>query len=438
MSKKKEEKEEKAKVSSALISCMRHAEQKNGKEGEYVTPNYEEVVMGVPINNLALMYLIDSNVLPVSKIIKVAGPTGSNKSALGFDLMRMLMHPDGYCHYIENEGGKWSPLLVKSIVGDETMKRFHMNQATDSSEAMKIITSDIKFIQKGESGGKVVGLLLDSLAGSNTEKATEKMYSSGEATRGYSELALLWTNYFQTILSPGMVGLPMGFVFINHLKDKTDDMGNKSHGSPGGVAQDFYSGIIIWTNAMNTTPVERVKWEIMGKDGPEDIVRPHFIRTIRLSCVKTSFGTGSHRINVDFIWWFDEAGVQRSIFDWDASAANLVLSCQGNYGNLLTGGYAKLEDICEVTETQKRFSCKRLSMKGVSAHLLGEAIHADAQLMKELQFFLHIKQHKAWHGKLPTPPKPKEEVPVPPQPQDEQAMEKELTKKKRRSNEVDV
>ena len=417
--KEKDEEEKKPKLASSLLAALQHAEQKNGKEGEYVSPNYEGVVVGVPLNNLGLMYLLDSNVLPISKMIKIAGPTGSNKSALGFDFLRMIIHHRedyGHGHYIENEGGKWSPILAQSIIGMKSFeKNFSYDQMPNSSEAQNVITSTIKTVKKGHLKGKVLGLLLDSLAGSDTEKAIEKVHAHGDATRGYSELALLWTKYFQS-LSPDLIGLPLTFIFINHLKDKTDDMGNKSHGSPGGVAQDFYSGVIIWTNAIQSAPTAKVEWEVMTADGPEEVKRPHFLRPIRLSCVKTSFGTAFHRINVDFIWWFDEiTGEQRSIFDWDAAAANLVIASQDDYGNKLGGGYAKLHEICKVEETKKRCNCKRLGLKDVSLRLLGEAIHRDQELMKELQFFFHIKQHKAYDSKVPLP-KPVEETTPPPPP----------------------
>ena len=373
---------------SAVMQALLRKNQETYGHSFVMARDSDVLFVGLPFKHLSLMYLFDSTVFPLSKVVGFAGAPKSMKSALGFEIMRWFAEANGYGFLAECEGGKYSPSLHKSIVGPRLWDedRFAIKCCATIQEAQEFLTSVTKLV-KTENPERNVPycLMIDSLVGAGTEEGAAQLFKDGSlGERGFPREALAWSGFFRNFPA-SLTSWPISFVFINHLKQGIDSRG----GPPiervsGGDRQIFHSAFVI-----NVYRRGKDSHETIEKDGETQYL-PNDTRTIRLKTWFTSGGTDGRDIRTDFTW-YTENGEQKSWFDWEGSTAYLLSELQEDKSR--SGDRSTLADHCDVAETNKRFSSKKLGVSKVSATELGKAAEADAKLIDELQAFWGIHKH---------------------------------------------
>jgi hypothetical protein len=366
-------------------------------------------IVGLPLPSLALMYLFESNVLPLSKGIGIAGPYQSNKSTFGFEILRWFANAQGVAELIETEGDKVSGDLIPSLMGPEAYKAFRSRSVVSIEEAQTSLTRIIDEFQKFEDRNFAAAVLLDSLSGSNTEGASKTINEDGHATQDYARAASLWTSYFKTAFNR-LPGWPMTLIYVNHLKDAMNaPTGTKT--TPGGVAQYFHASIYVWLRMMEEKQYKT--WKVNGKS----IMRPTSVRRLRIKCEKNSLGSAHRQVDVNLIWYPDLEGNQITEFDWHGADAAFVAGHQDDVGLCYDGEphFTKLVKLCDMSCEKNLYSSKKLKLEDAEGYEAGLALRKDPEMWEALQRFFLVKRHKVWGGAPldAVPPTPEhEEEPI--------------------------
>lgn len=406
MAKKKEEKE-----APDLLSSMMAGAKKEFAGRTWSGPDCKKLRVGIPLPSLSMMYLFDSNALALSQTMGVAGEPMTQKSSLGFELQRLIMlfvNPQtgkhGIAQHVENEAGKYSASLHESIVTPELYSHVLYTQARSVDEAQTVCTKMlVDVVQKScvDDKGKItpqacnvpVSFTVDSLTGSETEGNREKLVEDGSLGGNFPRMAKAWTEFFRTYPTY-MIGWPVLFVFINHLKEQQAKMQGlpPTKYTPGGGGQRYQSAYMIYMFRRKSE-----QKQTLFVDG-EEIKQPHEIRLLELEMNKTSLGYDGRRITVEFIFYRKD-GQQYSYFDWDASTTHMLMWMQGEKSK----GVVKkdLRDIIDLDCTEKRYTSKRVKLKNVTATEMGRAIHDDAELLTELFDFLNLQRFPLFNGQMP-------------------------------------
>jgi hypothetical protein len=392
---KKQPKEE-----SNLVLAMLEAGRRDGPDPfSYSARDAEKFLCGVEYPALSLMWLTSSNVLYLSKVTFIAGPSQSQKSSLGYEMLRWVIEAGGYGDYVECEGGKYSKGLIESIIGYDHIEnnKLKVDQCMSIDEAQTTITSTLKLLDKMSNKDKLFAFLVDSLMGVETEESFDKFFKEGYAGRNFPAAALSWTAAFKNLTS-SIVGCPVALLFINHLKEKPPAPGayQPTKTTPGGVAQRFHSSVYFWVKRTNMRGDTKVELSEAGNT----LRRPHDIREIQIECDKNSFGVDGRKITVNFIFYHDDEGRQHSFFDWDASTAKMLWEmCDGDKCKTVDSDV--LHKLLDLRVDANLYSSGTLGLKRVTAGEFGHAIHTNLELMEKLKDVLHIKRHNVWNGTMP-------------------------------------
>lgn len=408
MAKKEKEKE---KAPPTLLESMLLGAKKEYGNRTFSGPDGKKLLIGLPLPSLSMMYLFDSNVISLGKVIGLAGEPMSQKSSLGFEFQRlvtMFLNPvngqHGIAQHIEAEAGKYSPSLHESIITSELFKHVLYTQARSVDDAQDISTKMLALIQdscKNEKGkmdpqkcNVPIVFTVDSLTGSETEGNREKLQEDGSLGGNFPRMAKAWTEFFRTFPT-FMIGWPVIFTFINHLKTEQAKMAGRPDKkyTPGGGGQRFMSSYMIYMQRIGSE-----QKQTLYVDGDE-VKQPHEIRKLELKMDKTSLGYDGRRITVDFIFYRKD-NQQYSYFDWDASTVHMLVWMLGDKSK----GVVKkeLSDVIDFSCSENRYTCKQLKLKGVSATEFGQAIHADSALMMDLFDFLQIQRYGVFNGTMPS------------------------------------
>lgn len=387
-------------------------------KGMYVGKAIDDRLIGLPGPGLSLMYCMDSTVLPLGKMIGIAGPSQSQKTSLALELARVGLGLGGYCFLVDNEAAKYSPSLYRSILGIEDRSPNLIVSSSDSvEESQKRLTDFVKVFHEKRVMSEVWTMILDSLSGTEPEGEMKKIDSEGSAGRAHPVLALSWTRYLRW-LTARINAFPILFISINHLKDKPPPPGQMFGGksTPGGAAQRFHAMVYFWVKrlGMSRDSESRVTWDFPfmedGKINPGTASIPIEIRKIEIECEKNSQGVDSREITVDFCFFNDLKERKRAFFDWNGSTARLLFDLQEKLGVIVEEGqenrYGRLKEILEIGCDRARYSCPELGLKGVSGQVLGFSVHQNPKLMAKLIKFFGIKEGQIWNGRMPDPPVP--------------------------------
>ncbi len=384
-------------VLKAMLDESRGRMKKKDAEGRtYLGKEMEGRQIGIPFRQLSLMYLFDSTVLGLGKIYGLAGPSQSQKSSLGFEILSWLFNAGGGARLVECEGQKYSPKLIRSLMGDYA-DLLVMDRCDSTDLAQNFITDSIKVLRTLGKRKTLFGLMLDSLSGVEPESATTKVEKEGSsAPRAYPETALTYTRYFKWLAS-AVSDLPLIFLFINHLKEVPSSMPGlpPTKTTPGGKAQRFHSATYLFVDRISRAKTRETR-VVEG----QKVVMPQEIRPLKLKCDKNSLGIEGRSITVDFWWYRDTFNIQHSFFDWEDATAELLLEQQETRGVVdpgPEGRYAKLQDICDVSCTGGLYTSKALGLARVEGHELGAAL-AKHPLQETLIDFFGIPRHNHWDG----------------------------------------
>jgi hypothetical protein len=391
---KKEEskKEQKPVISSFLEDMLNHGRALQG-DRLFTVNDSEKFATGIPFEHFSMMYLFMTNVFPLSKIIGIAGPAGSNKSSLAFTFVRMICDYNGMAKLVECEGGKYSPQLIESILGTRYVQsnRLLMNLCANIDDAQKVMSETEQGLAKFDPERSIpFGVVVDSLTGTETEGETHNIAEEGFAGRAHPISALSWTRYFKKY-SADLIGRPMSFIFVNHRKEKPPAPG--SHGppqkrTPGGDGQWFHSAVYIYTDCL-----KQAKAATRNIEG-ETLDCPNEYRTIRMHTEKNSLAPGKRTIISDFIWYYDEDGTQHSYFDFDAATTYIIEDSQSAENkNVSLVERKALREFCDITSSKGIYTSKALKIEGANSTTIGAAIRKDPEMMKKLMLHFHISTY---------------------------------------------
>lgn len=420
----KKEKEVVQEMSPYMAGMMKSAAAKFGeKDGKtHMGEEIDELVIGLPLPSLSLMYLFDSNVFPLGKSVIFAGAPSAQKSSMGFEVLRWFTEAGGYGQINECEGAKLSPSLLRSIVREEGYKRVSANICQSIDEARQKIVWALDYQKKNDPKKTIpFAAVWDSLSGATTESMVEKVLGDEEMNaRSFPENALYYSKVLPVL--NGQIALwPFTIIGINHLKEKPSAMPGMppTKTMPGGDNPKFMAGYVFFMERIGAE--QRMTRVVDGKVQS----CPTEIRKLNIKCAKSSFGTDLRSIPVDFSWYHDqELGEQVSVFDWDGSTAKMLnvlqnkekgemKSFRGMEKGFVKGGLA---DIVDVEESHGTYTSDKLGLSQVSASDLGAAVHANEVIMEQLIDFFHFHRYPVFAGATESKKGPKIKVQKAPMP----------------------
>ena len=392
----------KVKVSGAasadelLDNMLAKAESIFGESGVYVATEHEQRFMGIKIPHLCLMWLTDSNVFPLSKLIGCAGVFGSCKSAFTYQLMSWFIDGGGIAVLTETEE-KASATLMAGMMGDN-IKRVIYSHASTAEMWQRGVSNAIMSLRANDPKREYpVLLVVDSLTGNPTEETSGKIdkegYAQGRQITDHANSISLFLKKWATSLT----GWPITFMWTNHLKENLKSMIPGSMRKPGGSSQDFHAALDIW-------------FKKIGNLETADRTGSH----LELRVNKNSFGISHRKLPVDFgVWWEKGEGEERvfkASFDWFGATANLLSEPVA----------AKMISISVKKKTTKgvgtSYWCDDIGVdeeNALSGHDFGKLIDTNHDLQLKLAKELNIQLHRVFspgmEGIVPTDYVPTEE-----------------------------
>jgi RecA/RadA recombinase len=271
-----------------------------------------QLAIGIPTPSLAFEYLIANDIFPLSSVMMLAGSWGSCKSALSYEFFRWFYELSGIAVHIDTEDKFDADFACDIMRVPHDQTPIISNRANSVEQMQQILTHYVKELQKMLIGtkedpgpGKIVPCVLsiDSLAGASSEENQEKIMKVGNANRSHPVEALKNTGYLKGIKKQ-FENWPFTLLIVNHLKSKTDDMGNTREYTLGGEAFNFHESFEIH-NSVWKSKFKNAQFEGIG---------------IRMRCSKNSFGPTGHSIKTRFLWWIEddvETGEPHDVFLWD-------------------------------------------------------------------------------------------------------------------------
>ncbi len=347
-------------------------------------------IYGIPITTLAEQYLFYNTVIPLEITMLVAGPKASCKSAYAFSKIRDVIKLGGYGRVFDTEL-KWNPHFAESIIGPDDFRLLQHHPCETIDEWQKAVNQHLEFYvktfepnkdpskRKSDSPSPIPGVwVVDSLTGKTSQDARDKaIKEDGEIPFGYQAArdAAHISGFFKHF---SLLYTPVILICVRHEKDNLRDPTGHSKNTPGGHSPDFMGALDVRFKRVG-------KFEKATQGGAN----------LRVTVEKNNFGPFGRKVDVDFVWEFvDDQGDsdefhQVSYFDWENATANLLAS-------LCKTPSSGVREVLEVTVDRKRYTCKQLDLKGVEGQDLARAVHADDELMKDLQKVLHIKRRPAF------------------------------------------
>jgi len=271
-----------------------------------------QLAIGIPSPSLAFEYLIANDIFPLSAVMMLAGSWGTCKSALAYEFFRWFYELSGIAVHIDTEDKFDADFAcdIMRVPRDETP--IISSRANSVEQMQKMLTHYLRELQKmligskNEPGpGKTVPCVLavDSLAGATSTEIQEKIAKEGNANRTHPVNALKNSIYLPGIKSQ-FENWPFTLLVVNHLKEKSDEMGNTQYYTLGGQSFNFHESFEL-RNQVWKRKFKNNQFEGIG---------------IRITCSKNSFGTTGHSIKTRFLWWIEddpETGEPQDVFLWD-------------------------------------------------------------------------------------------------------------------------
>lgn len=386
-----------------LDAMMQAASKQFGQHNVYVATEQEKRVYGISLDhNIALQYLIDSNVLPMQSIVTLSGPPKTYKTSGVLDLQGLFIKPpvNGQAFLIHTEG-KMSPTKISSMLREHTQRL--VLKGADSVDDwqdtagffLKTIKSTLNKIRIAQRGRKYkeykemtvppIAIGIDSLIGAQSDTMIEQVFKDGSAPgKTFQDRAAKITQWLN-VWASNLTSMPVTLIISNHLKDGMD--GNKYN--PGGIASGFHTSLDIRVSRIKDLDKARsegalLQWKV------------HF----------SSIGRDKRAIQIEYIETYDENGKQLAGYDWNGALVKLLLELKGSTM------YPKLAEVIDISEHDKGGVGKVYSSKsmGISiadameqkttATIMGQRIYDTPGLGDAIRDALYIQKHQVWNKEL--------------------------------------
>lgn len=329
-----------------LFSSMRAQGQQELNGPVSIGTESEANLVGLPLPALCLRYLLQSTVLPLSRIFQITGEEGSCKSGLLYEMMRWHMVYGGGAVLAENED-KDSPELRNGILDyrEDWIARMLVKQTHCLEAWQDVVSTFIALARKQQDAadgpGRTIPICfgVDSLMATAPQEEIDLINKEGHASRGFALAANLIARYMRT-MPERIQDYPLTVVGTNHLKPAVDRMGRPANNIPGGKAVKF----------METYELE------MRRDSGADIDKLEYggIR-VKIIARKNSLGPSRKSITAELLWWFQPLDNgefrQRFLWDWHTATVEMVNSFETAPGKKTI--YNHLRDITGIKVESK-------------------------------------------------------------------------------------
>ena len=330
------------------------------------------------------MYLLQSSVLPLGRLYQITGEEGSSKSSLLAELMRWGLIHSGYTMVFESEAKDIAELREAIWEYNDTWLnvRSLIDPCDSLNEWMSKLGSEVDEVTKyneGYGGSPGVGWRnpyifgVDAFTSAASDESIAKIAKEGSPGRTFPIEANLISQYGRT-LPAKLRRTSIIIAGTNHLKPKTDDMGNTVSHSPGGKSLKFMESVEIQMKRLG-------KYKEAAKSGV----------WLWIETMKNSIGERLKSARVAMVWdWVYNEEVadfrQHTYFDWHTATLDMLLQFEADKDSKKT--WHAINDIVDINSaTQGRYWSTRLGIpkdKPVRRHEFGKAVDYDRDVCREL------------------------------------------------------
>lgn len=340
-------------------------------------------VRGIRLPSLGLMEMLGFTALRDSCTVLVDGDWGSNKSSFAIDMFNWGLPYGGGGALFDCEN-KGAFDIAHGMLNSTILwlpGHFIMRTCENVEKAQGEITALVgrcKKLNEGLPRNEHVPYIqvTDSLAGISSEETLKAVAEQGYSDRGHAgrSEALLWSTFMKSHQTQ-LCNVPMISVFINHLKERSKQVGRRSVNekyNPGGVAQNYHATIHF--------RCEKVKSYV------SDAVDGTSWDQIRIRCAKNSRGPTGKITVVRKCSIRRPDGTTQFWWDWGSNTAEFLMGLPSSHPA------SKLVNIKK--GTANRGSCDEVCMTNEPLSDIGDAIMSDEALFKELVSACRIYQLK--------------------------------------------
>lgn len=409
-------------VDSFFARQAAEARKKFGHKSVFLGSESETLVIGIPCPALAFEYVIAQDCFPLGLVMQIVAKHGVGKSGLLAEFGRWFDLAGGGMVLCENET-KFNPHWYTSIMGKEVYDRMVMHRCKSVEGWQRHLTFGIKNMRADMMGtkekpgpGRSFPVLfgVDSIMGKMSEENQEKIVgkaadpkkgkkgskpTTGEGfaqARSFPIEAGSITKYMRTVPQL-MDDWPFSLVLINHLRMKTDDMGNAERNKTGGEQVNFQESFELEIKKIGGHAKKIAAADFEGVP-------------LQISCEKNSFGPTGRKIQVRLLWWHEPDPItgrpfQKTVWDWDWATVHLLNSLlNGDASTYLKAKLKKMDfhiDITSAGDVDNGAWSETLGMKEKEALTwseVGAMIREDDKLMDQLRDALGIARRPLLTG----------------------------------------
>jgi len=380
-----------------MFAAMRNRAQEELGSSVSIGSDDENKLVGLPLPSLALKYLFQSTVFPLSRILQITGEEGSAKSAFLYEIMRWHMVYGGGAALAENEN-KDSPELRKSIFRwDPSFLQRCVAAPTFSLEEWQaalttFMAASRAWMDDPAGPGRTIPTCLgvDSIMATATNAEIAAVEKEGFAVRGFAIAANLIARYMRT-MPKQIKDYPFTIVGTNHLKPATTAQGLPTTTTPGGKAVKF---------------METYEIEMKRAYGKHDIdLLDYSGLRLKLTARKNSLGPSRKSITAELLWWYhlDEATgdvKQQTVWDWNTATVEMILAFDTAPGKKSI--YNRLREITGIQASSRGRKEAYSSVLGIPKadpqpyRVVGELLEQRLDLMPAIYHTLSIAQRVAF------------------------------------------
>lgn len=274
-------------------------------------------IVGIPIQSIAFMYLVNSNVLS-PRVIELTGNPKCCKSSLLIEMEKWVIMAGGQICHFETEG-KENDTIMEGVMefNPDYLSQVSVIPVNQYEAWVDGVAAAGKFYRTQFEAGVPnlpVVLAVDSLTAAPTAKMVDEVDKQGHTGEDYPRLPKALSNFFKTFAKI-QDGWPFFFIFTNHSKVnmKAASMGLPAEDTPlGGKAVAYHKSLsIVCKKALRDGEVKanavirRLKLiSQTNAMGPKrDIEIVVYFRTIpNPHYDPTSFVSEKYSLEVDFDW----------------------------------------------------------------------------------------------------------------------------------------
>lgn len=349
----------------------------------------DAVVIGLPFRSFSQQWLHHNTGFALGRMTVYIGESGSCKTALQAETMRLHLEASPQSEVIYNETeARDSRVLRMSIIGQENARyksgreRVIRSKCDSIQEWQTRCTEPIRFLTdkyaKSDGPKDTYMVAVDSMTGVTSQQAIDKIEETGHASLTHAIDANLLNTYLKWV-GGRVADWPLSFVATNHIKFNVEERNGRTFRVPripGGDAIRFHATTILMLRGFGETDRQDV-------DGGY---------RVSISTYKNSLGERNKELEVEMNWWYQEDGSQVTVWDWHAATAKLLGRHQADEKN-----FPDLRDVVDFPQfnpSARSCTCPRVGIKGRPAPFaeVGQAVAADAGLMADLHRYYGIHQ----------------------------------------------